>query len=109
MTVAPGTFIDGAAHVRRVSIDDATVKVREGDRKTPSSKSVDSWPAFVVDGVDIFLEAVRPLLAGRDMAFRYEEIDPDVFGEELMRAPYDGADRIAAVLLVADAPNQGAS
>jgi hypothetical protein len=29
--------------------------------------------------------------------FTYEELDPDVFGEELENAPYDQADRIAVV------------
>jgi SAM-dependent methyltransferase len=51
----------------------------------------------VIDGTDCFLEAVKPLLAVRNLAFSYEEIDPDVFGDELDRAPYDCADRIAVV------------
>jgi len=55
----------------------------------------------VVDGVDRFLEAARPRLAAAQLRWSYEEIDPDVFGEELLRPPYDAADRIAAVLLVA--------
>jgi hypothetical protein len=34
----------------------------------------------------------------------YEEIDADVFGEELDQPPYDCADRIAVVSVVVDAP-----
>jgi hypothetical protein len=34
--------------------------------------------------------------------FGYEEIDPDVFGEELDRQAYADADRIAAVGLTAE-------
>jgi len=51
----------------------------------------------VIDGTDCFLDAVKPLLAARNLAFSYEEIDPDVFGDELDRVPYDCADRIAVV------------
>ncbi len=53
----------------------------------------------VIDGTDCFLQAVEPLLAARNVAFSYEEIDPDVFAEELDRAPYDCVDRIAVVAL----------
>jgi methylase of polypeptide subunit release factors len=56
----------------------------------------------VVDGVDQFLDALRPLLEARNCRYAYEEIDPDVFGEELAAAPYDRADRIAAVALTVD-------
>jgi hypothetical protein len=39
-------------------------------------------------------------------AFSYEELDPDVFGEELHRSPYTGVDRIAAVGAVIRKSNQ---
>ena len=41
--------------------------------------------------------ALRPLLA--HTRFDYRELDPDVFGEELERAPYARAERIAVVAL----------
>jgi methylase of polypeptide subunit release factors len=53
----------------------------------------------VIDGVDQFFAALRPRLEGRDCDYSYEEIDPDVFGEELEDAPYDRVDRIAVVAL----------
>jgi methylase of polypeptide subunit release factors len=57
--------------------------------------------AAVVEGVDVFLRGVAPLLEERGMAFQYEELDPDVFGEELEKTAYATVDRIAAVLLTA--------
>lgn len=55
--------------------------------------------AVVVDGHDTFLDAVSPVLAGSRVNARYEELDPDVFGEELASDFYQTAERIAAVLL----------
>lgn len=51
----------------------------------------------IVDGVDTFYEAVKPLFV--DASAAYEELDPDVFGEELARPVYATADRIAVVAL----------
>lgn len=51
----------------------------------------------IVAGVDAFEDAVLPMLAGHD--YTYEEIDPDLFGDELEKAPYARVDRIAAVAL----------
>jgi methylase of polypeptide subunit release factors len=49
-----------------------------------------------VDGVDRLAEELRPRI-GR--GGRYEEIDPDVFGEELSRPAYAGVERIALITL----------
>lgn len=49
----------------------------------------------VVDGRDVFLEAIEGLLQGHTS--HYEEVDPDVFGEELERPGYERVERIAAV------------
>ena len=57
----------------------------------------------VIDGIDRFLAAVRPRLEALNCKYTYEEIDPDVFGEELDSAPYDRADRIAVVALTVHA------
>jgi len=53
----------------------------------------------IVGGQDMFLRAATPILLDRTKRYRYEEIYPDVFGEELEAAPYDAADRIATVAL----------
>ena len=62
--------------------------------------------AVMVDGQDPFhaaaiaiVKAAGQGLTYEELAWTYEEIDPDVFGEELTDGPYGNADRIAAVVL----------
>ena len=52
----------------------------------------------VVNGCDIFRQAIAPFV--EDLDFSYEEIDPDIFGEELIEKNYHDVERIAAVGLV---------
>jgi methylase of polypeptide subunit release factors len=54
-----------------------------------------------VDGADPFLAEVRPLLEAAGCDWSYDEIDPDVFAEELDRPQYAHVERIAAVGLIA--------
>ncbi|WP_334107734.1 class I SAM-dependent methyltransferase [Methylobacillus sp.] len=58
----------------------------------------------ILDGRDPFLHEVERMLQGSAMVFEYEEIDPDIFGEELALPQYQAADRIAAVLLALHKP-----
>lgn len=51
----------------------------------------------IVEGVDLFFQTVRSLLQLYGQHFVYEEIDPDVFGEELLRPAYAKAERIAVI------------
>jgi len=54
----------------------------------------------MVEGADPFFADVQARLQNRSgFSWHYEEIDPDIFGEELDLPPYDIADRIAAVVL----------
>jgi SAM-dependent methyltransferase len=53
------------------------------------------------NGEDPFLRQAGILLEAARMSWKYEEIDPDVFGEELDTPAYAGVDRIAAVMLLA--------
>mgnify|MGYP001283916702 CR=1 FL=1 len=46
-------------------------------------------------------ERAMALLRAAPVAWTYEEVDPDVFGEELESPAYSTADRIAAVVLTA--------
>ena len=61
--------------------------------------------ACIVDGEDVFFRQIHPLLrsvrvSGRpNCEFNYEELDPDIFGEELGEPPYSNVERIAAVSL----------
>jgi methylase of polypeptide subunit release factors len=63
----------------------------------------------VVQGRDRFREAVAPLLAGLGLDHAYEELDVDVFSEELAQESYQGIDRIAVVGLTVTTPATGAA
>jgi methylase of polypeptide subunit release factors len=56
--------------------------------------------AAVVDGIDAFRLAAEQKLSHGQVQWQYREIDPDIFGEELVHPAYAKVDRIAAVLLV---------
>ena len=51
----------------------------------------------IIGGVDPFYGSLRPLVQLHSQQFVYEEIDPDVFGDELKTQAYAHADRIAVV------------
>lgn len=53
----------------------------------------------MVEGQDPFLEALRGVLDDSRWAWFYEELDPDVFGEQLLEPGYARVERIAAVAL----------
>lgn len=55
----------------------------------------------IVSGTDPLFQALRSLLQPFGGQYSYEEIDPDVFGEELDKDVYATADRIAVVVLTA--------
>ncbi|MES2901228.1 MAG: class I SAM-dependent methyltransferase [Pseudomonadota bacterium] len=58
----------------------------------------------MVDNRDPFLAEVQAMLDDSGFVWSYEEIDPDVFGEELEQAPYRHTERVAVVWLVATRP-----
>lgn len=58
----------------------------------------------IVDGIDQLRDELARRLERARFRWSYDEIDPDVFGEELSNPAYAGADRIAAVWLVATKP-----
>ncbi|MDX2052834.1 MAG: class I SAM-dependent methyltransferase [Polyangiaceae bacterium] len=60
--------------------------------------------APIIEGKDYFLGSVRPLLEERGCTLDYQELDPDVFGEELERAENAPVERFAAVGLYARMP-----
>ncbi|MDD1977659.1 MULTISPECIES: methyltransferase [Pseudomonas] len=63
----------------------------------------------IVEGHDRFLEACRSSLQGPQWQWHYRELDPDVFGEQLLEPGYDQVERIAAVALsVTYTPHTGA-
>jgi methylase of polypeptide subunit release factors len=84
---------------------DLSIRIVEDsiDRLYPGGRLFLYTGTPVIDGADMFFAAVRPRLESRNCKYTYEEIDPDVFGEELESAPYDRADRIAVVALTVHA------
>jgi methylase of polypeptide subunit release factors len=58
----------------------------------------------IMDGIDQFRTAIGEAFTGSDLLLSYEEVDPDVFGEELEKCFYSRVDRIAAVVFTARRP-----
>ncbi len=72
--------------------------VREGlARLAPGGRLILYTGAPIVDGEDRVRTAIAPILEAGAARWSYEEIDPDVFGEELDTPAYAAVDRIAAV------------
>jgi methylase of polypeptide subunit release factors len=68
-------------------------------RLAPAGSLILYTGTAIVAGRDLFRDAALPGLAAADFASTYEEVDPDVFGEELEAEAYRAAERIAAVVL----------
>lgn len=58
----------------------------------------------IVDGVDLLGEELARRMRRAGMIWSYDEIDPDVFNDELANPAYGDAERIAAVWLMATKP-----
>jgi methylase of polypeptide subunit release factors len=69
------------------------------DRLTPGGTLILYTGSPIVNGTDYFLRAIERSFGGCDLLWSYEEVDPDVFGEELETEAYSSVDRIAAVVL----------
>ena len=80
---------------------DLSLKILEAalPRLAPAGTLILYTGTAIVAGRDLFRDAALPGLTAGDFAWTYEEVDPDVFGEELETEAYRGADRIAAVVL----------
>jgi methylase of polypeptide subunit release factors len=61
----------------------------------------------IVNARDPFRQRCEAILSEHAVEVRYEEIDPDVFGEELERPRYAAVDRIAAVALIVRSTEAG--
>jgi len=57
--------------------------------------------APIVDGRNVLQDRLAPLLRREASAFTWEELDPDVFGEELDRPAYRDTERLSVVALLA--------
>lgn len=79
-----------------------SLRIAEGSlsRLRPSGTLLLYTGSPIVAGKDAFYEAAAEVLAQRRLTWSYEELDPDVFGEELATDRYANVDRIAAVVLI---------
>jgi methylase of polypeptide subunit release factors len=68
-------------------------------RLAPGGRLLLYTGAAMIAGQDPLLGALKPRLEARACTWTYREIDPDVFGEELLRPGYEAVERIAAVVL----------
>lgn len=72
--------------------------VREGlQRLAPQGVLIVYTGSAIVEGRDTFGEQLAPLSADRSLRVDYEELDPDVFGEELDHPAYEQVERLAVV------------
>ena len=69
------------------------------ERLSPGGTLVLYTGTAFVDGIDVLHRALDPVLTERCRQVHYEEIDPDVFGEELEHPYYADVERLAAVAL----------
>ena len=69
------------------------------DRLAPGGTLLLYTGAAIVNGTDPFKMAAIAQIGGSGASWTYEELDPDVFGEELEGGVYTAVDRIAAVVL----------
>jgi methylase of polypeptide subunit release factors len=84
--------------------DLAARMLREGlDKLTPTGTFLLYSGAPIVGGHDMLFRELLPRLKDATTHFQYEEMDPDVFGEELEGPAYSEADRIAVIRLVVNA------
>ncbi len=86
----------GGAHGEQRSFD--IVQAALG-RLAPGGRLLLYTGVAMSDGADPLLGRLAGLLNVPGLRWRYEEIDPDIHGEELAEAGYEDADRIAAVWL----------
>ncbi|MCD5995447.1 class I SAM-dependent methyltransferase [Pseudomonas sp. CDFA 602] len=70
------------------------------DRLTPGGSLVLYTGVAMVGERDPFFAAVHGDIDHKALAWTYRELDPDVFGEELLEDGYEDVDRIAAVELI---------
>jgi methylase of polypeptide subunit release factors len=79
--------------------------VHEGlERLAPGGRLLLYTGVAMAGGDDPMLQGVQAELQRRGWPWRYEELDPDVFGEELEQPAYAQAERIAAVALTVRRP-----
>lgn len=91
-------YRDGGAHLGL----DLSIRIFKTafEHLAPGGKLILYTGVAMTSQSDPFLATVMPLLSDENCTWSYEEIDPDIFGEELEIPIYSNAYRIAAVGLM---------
>lgn len=87
----------GSLHGAQVSLD---WSLEAAERLQPGGRVVLYTGAAIVDGADALRDALEAQVPRLGCSLRYQELDPDIFGEELSRPEYAQVERIAAVAAV---------
>jgi methylase of polypeptide subunit release factors len=88
----------GDMHGGRLSLD---LACEAAERLAPGGRLLLYTGAAIVEGRDALREALERALPAAGCQLDYRELDPDVFGEELDKAPYADVERIAVIGAVA--------
>lgn len=89
------TYRDGGdMHGARVSLD---WTLASAQRLSPGGRILLYTGVAIVDGRDALREALDRALPKLGCTLRYREIDPDVFGEDLVKPAYGQVERIAVI------------
>ena len=91
----------GGARGGAVSLEMARMAV---ERLAPGGSLILFTGSAIVDGADALRADLERLAVTSGCTLAYNEIDPDVFGEELERPAYAGVERIALVSAVISRP-----
>ena len=84
----------GGMHGSELSLEWTTAA---SERLAPGGRMLLYTGSAIVAGTDALETALRELAESAHLALRYEELDPDIFGEELDGPAYRDVERIAAV------------
>lgn len=84
----------GDLHGARVALDWAKAAM---DRLAPGGRLLLYTGSAIVEGEDLLSQAVAAMVAEGPFVLRRQELDPDIFGEQLSDPAYADVDRIAAV------------
>ena len=96
----------GDMHGARLSLDWALAGAR---RLEPGGRMLLYTGSAIVGGRDELRAALSEGLSATGCRLRYEEIDPDIFGEELESPLYRDVERIAAIGAAIERPGAGAA